>query len=114
MASEPSGSSTTTGRFFTPSVERMAICGWLITRAVLGAELVLLSATDLLNALVVDLYDYQRVGRRGLRPHHVLGRDLADAAEGHDLVALAGARRLWGRGTGGGSRRRGGRRRGLR
>ena len=31
MLSLPSGRSTTTGRRFTPSVERMATCGWLMT-----------------------------------------------------------------------------------
>ena len=35
MASLPSGSSTTTGRFLTPSVETMATWGWLMTANVI-------------------------------------------------------------------------------
>jgi hypothetical protein len=34
MPSDPSGSSTTTGRFLLPSVERIATCGWLMIGAV--------------------------------------------------------------------------------
>ena len=44
---------------------------------------------DLLDPLVVDLLDHQRVGRRGLGPDHVLGRAAPDVGERHDLVALA-------------------------
>ena len=35
MASLPSGRSTTTGRRLTPSVERMATCGWLMIGSVI-------------------------------------------------------------------------------
>src|SRR3954466_5188681 len=56
--------------------------------AFLCLERVLLSSTDPVDLLVVDLDDDQRVSRRRLRADHVLGRDLADPRERNDLVAL--------------------------
>ena len=54
----------------------------------LGPEAIAVGPTDLLDPLVVDLLDHQRVGRGGLGPDHVLGGAAPDVGEGDDLVPV--------------------------
>ena len=59
MPSEPSGSSMATGRLRTPSVERMATCGWLMTGTVMkvpnGPALVMVKVPPEMSSMVSRL-----------------------------------------------------------
>ena len=60
------------------------------TDALLLAEPLFVSLANLVDAFVVGLDHGERVSRRRLRPHHVLGREAADVGEGHDVVTRSG------------------------